>query len=373
MKMGGLRRYIVWGLAITVLLVGGGIWWGYAHLTTLVQSRLKSMAGDDLTLGKVTARWNRVELDNVRIARHSGPGPFADRLSVERIVIRPSLLSLLSGRLDIGEIVLERPWLLLEIAPDGSLVKIFRPRRASFSHATAAPLPVRIKRIKVNNGSLDLLDRHIVHKGGVGVSNPREQYHLVTLRDIAFSAGSYDIPATKRATPVRLNLACKGGGTLSVHGDVTPKGLDTHLMLELAGLDITRFRPYFLKKGDLDVASGTLSATSTITIENRRLNAPGTLRLSGLTFVNSGAKGMLMGVPAWAFIKFLSDSKDELSVNFSLNGSLDNPRFAVRQTLVDQVATALASKLGISSVTSIGKGIIDIGGKGIKKLFGGRK
>jgi len=359
-------------MVIAVLSAGGGMWWGYAHLTALVQSRLKNLAGDDMTLGKVTARWNRVELDNVRIARRSGPGRFADRLSVERIIIRPSLFSLLSGRLDISEIVLERPWLLLEIAPDGSLVKIFNPRQESSSRSSAAPLPVLIKSLKVNNGSMDLLDRHIVHKGGVGLSNPREQYHLVTFPHIAFSAGSFDIPAAKRATPVRLDVTCKGGGTLAVRGDMA-KGLDTHLKLELAGLDITKFRPYFLKKGDLDVMSGKLSASSTITIENRRLNAPGTLRLSDLAFANSGAKGVLMGIPAWAFIKFLSDNKDELSVNFSLSGSLDNPHFAVRQTLVDQVATAMASKIGISSVTSIGKGIIGIGEKGLKKIFGSGK
>lgn len=373
MKKSGLKTYLARGLLIAVLLAGGGMWWGYAHLTSLVQSRLKNIVGDDMTLGKVTARWNRVELDNVRIARRSGPGRFTDRLTVDRIIIRPSLLSLLSGRLDISEIVLEKPWLLLEIAPDGSLVKIFNPRKEAHSRSSAAPLPVRINNFKVNSGGLDLLDRHIVHKGGVGLSNPREQYHLVSFQNIAFSAGSLDIPAVKRSAPVHLEVACKGGGTLSVQGDITPKGLDTRLKLELAGLDITKFRPYFLKKGDLNVASGRLSASSTVTIKNRRLNAPGTLRLSNLTFVNSGTKGLLMGVPAWAFIKLLSDNKDKLTVAFSLSGSLDNPHFAVRQNLVDQVATALASKLGISSVTSIGKGIIGIGQKGIKKLFGGGK
>ncbi|GFE61050.1 DUF748 domain-containing protein [Geobacter sp. AOG2] len=373
MNMIGFKKHLAKGLAVLVLLVGCGMWWGYAHLTTLVQSRLKSMVGDGLTLGKVTARWNRVELDNVRIARHGGPGRFADRLTVERIVIRPSLLSLLSGRLDISEIVLEKPWLLLEIAPDGSLVKILQPRKEPPSRSSPASLPVRINTLKINNGSLDLLDRHISRRGGVGLSNPREQYHLVTFQSIAFSADFLTMPASKRASPVRLDVACKGGGTLSVRGEITPKGLDTHLKLELAGLDITKFRPYFLKKGDLGVASGKLSASSTITIENRRLNAPGTLRLSNLAFANSGAKGLLMGVPAWAFIKFLSDNKDELQVDFSLSGSLDDPHFAVRQTLVDQVATALASKIGISSVTSIGKGIIDMGEKGIKKIFGGGK
>jgi len=170
--------------------------------------------------------------------------------------------------------------------------------------------------------------------------------------------------------PVRLELTSKGGGHLLIAGDLAPKGLNSHLKLDLSGLNIIPYRPYFLKQGDLDVSAGTLSASCSLTIDKRILNAPGSLHLKGLTFDHSSTKGVLLGVPAWALISFLSDNKDELSVPFTVKGSLDNPRFSIHQSLADQVATALSSKIGIPTVSGVGKGILGIGEKGIKGIFG---
>lgn len=369
MKITGFKKQAGLVLLVLALSTCAGVWWSYAHLTSLVQARLKALVGPDISVGNVTVRWNRIELDQVRIARR-GVGPFANRLSCGRIVIRPSLLSLFSGRLDISEILLEKPYLLLEINPDGSVVRILPPRRAAAAGSSDAVLPVRLAGLRISNGSIDLLDRQVARKGGIGLSNPRERYHLTSLQDISFSAGAVDLPASERPMPVRLELISKGGGRLLIAGDVAPKGLDSHLKLDLSGLNITRYRPYFLKEGDLDVSAGTLSATCSLTIHKRILNAPGSLRLKGLAFNHSSTKGTLLGVPAWALVSFLSDNKDELSDNFTVNGSLNNPRFSIQQSLVDQIAMSLSSKIGVPTVSDVGRGILGIGEKGIKGILG---
>lgn len=369
MKFTGFKKYIGIALLVLTLFTGATVWWGYAHLTNLVQARLKVLVGSDSSVGKVTARWNRIEMDQVRITRR-GAGPFDNRFSCGRIVISPSLLSLFSGRLDISEILLENPYLLLEILPDGSFAKILQPRTAAPSGSSAAVLPVHIAAMRINNGTIDLLDWQVARKGGLGVSNPRGRYHLTSLQDISFSAGALTIPVSERPMPVRLELTSKGGGRLLIAGDIAPKGLATHLKLDLTGLNITPYRPYFLKPGDLDVSAGSLSATCSLTINKRILNAPGSLHLKGLAFDHSSTKGALMGVPAWALVSFLADNKDELSVPFTVNGSLDNPHFSIHQSLVDQVATALSSKIGVPTVSGVGKGILGIGEKGVKGIFG---
>ena len=369
MKFTGFKKQIALVLLVLALFTCAGVWWGYAHLTSLVQARLKVLVGPDISVGNVTARWNRIELDQVRIAR-KGAGPFADRLSCDRIVIRPSLLSLFSGRLDINEILLEKPYLLLEINPDGSFVKILTPRHAAEAGVSAAALPVRLAKVRISTGTIDLLDWQVARKGVLGVSNPRQRYHLASLQDISFSAGALDIPASELPMPVRLELTSKGGGHLLIAGDIAPKGLDGHLKLQLTGLDITRYRPYFLKQGDLDISAGSLSATCSLSINKRVLNAPGSLNLKGLAFDHSSTRGTLLGVPAWALVSFLSDNKDELSVPFTLNGSLDNPHFSFHQSLVDQVVTALSSKIGVPTVSGVGRGILGIGEKGIKGILG---
>lgn len=369
MKTTRVTKYLGMGLLVTALTGGVGVWWGYAHLTDLVQARLQTVVGTEFSVAKVTARWNRIELDQVRIARR-GAGPFANRLTIDRIVIRPSLLSLFSGRLDINNIVLDKPYLLAEIKTDGSFAKILPAHPTAPAASGSTGLPVRIAAVHINHGSIDLLDWQVGRSNGIGVSNPRERYHLTRLQDVSLAAGAFTIPVTDQSMPVRLELTSKGGGRLLIAGDLAPKGLDSHLKLDLTGLNITPYRPYFLKPGDLNVSSGSLSATCDITINKRLLNAPGSLHLKGLAFDQSTTKGVLLGVPAGALVSLMSDNKDQLTVPFTVNGSLDNPRFSIQQYLVNQIATALSSKIGIPTVSGVGRGILGIGEKGIKGIFG---
>ena len=168
--------------------------------------------------------------------------------------------------------------------------------------------------------------------------------------------------------PLQLKLKMQGG-SLALNGKLSPLDLDSTLQLDVRDLKLTHLRPYFLKKGDLDVTSGLLAGHSTIAIEKRHLKAPGEIVLKDLTFDSSGSKAFWMGMPAWALKKVVADSKGDLRVNFSINGSLDNPKFTVRQSFIELLATGLSSKIGISSASSIGKGLINSGSSGVKGLF----
>ena len=368
MKNKSNLKILAAGLAVLILLSGAAVWWGYGHLTQLVQRQLQGFAGDDLTIGRVLVRWNRVELEQVRLARRGG-GPFERRLSIDRLVLRPRLASLLSGRLELGAITIDKPYLLLEVAPDGSLVKPF-PARPAPSRATGgSSLPVTVSALRINNGTIDILDWHVALRGGLGLSNPRQRYHLQQLNGIDLELGGIDLPLADRSTRLQLAMKSQGGGHLALNGSFSPKSLNGTLKLVVSDLNIIGYRPYFLKKGDLDVAAGQLSLRSEISVEKRQLKAPGEVQLKGLAFDNSGVKGFWMGIPAWALVSSMADSKGTLRVNFDLNGSLDNPHFKVRQSFVEQLAAGLSSKIGVAGPASIGKGLIDAGSSGVKGLF----
>ena len=372
MKNHRLMKVLFSGLALMALLLGGAAWWGYGHLTGLVQRQLQSFAGDDLTIGRVTARWNRVELDQVRLARH-GSGPFDQRLAIDRLVLHPRLISLFSKRLELGEITIDKPYLLLEIAPDGSLVKPLHDRPAPSRAKDGPSLPLTISALRITNGTVDTLDWHAARRGGIGLSNPREHYHLLQLNGIDLDLGGIDIPPADRPTRIRLNVKSRGGGSLALNGALSPQSLNGTLKLDIKELNIVPYRPYFLKKGDMDVKAGQLSIHSDISIEKRQLNAPGEMLIKGLAFDQSGMKGFWMGLPARTLMKTMEDNQGDLKVDFTVKGSLDDPRFKVRQSFVEQVATGLASKLGVVSPSSIGKGLIDAGSSGMKeirKVFG---
>src|SRR6185369_2964951 len=177
MLTGKVQKIIPLCLGVLALIILGATWWAYGHLTTLVQQQLRGIIGEELTIGKASVRWNRVELDQVRLLRR-GSGPFPQRLAIERLVLRPRLASLFSGRLELGEISLDKPYLLLEIATDGSLVNPLPTRPSPTRQTKTGPtLPVTISGLKISDCTIDLIDRHVARMDGVGLSNIREKYH----------------------------------------------------------------------------------------------------------------------------------------------------------------------------------------------------
>jgi hypothetical protein len=372
MKNHSLLKVLAASLALLSLFVGVAAWWGYGHLTNLVQKQLQGFAGTDLTIGRVVMHWNRVELEQVRLARH-GSGPFDNYLSIGRLVLHPRLVSLLSKRLELGEIIIDKPCLLLEIAPDGALVKPLSTRSAPARTKEGSPHPVTVSSLRITDGTVDILDWHAARRGGIGLSNPREHYHVLQLNGIDLDLGSTDFPLSDRAAQLRLTVKSRGGGSMSLNGTFSPQSLNGSLKLDIKDLNIVHYRPYFLKNGDMDVRAGLLSVHSDISVENRQLNAPGELLLKGLAFDQSGARGFWMGLPTKALLNTMEDSKGDLRINFAIKGSLDNPSFKVRQSLMEQVATGLSSRIGVVSPSNIGKGLMDAGSsgaKGLLKVFG---
>jgi hypothetical protein len=359
-----------------VVITAGAVWWGYAHLTGLVQSRLRTVMGDDLSIGSVVAHWNRIELSKIVLIRR-GNGTFDKRLAIDRLELNPRLKSLLSGRLELGVIRIENPYVLMEIAPDGSLIKpVPEGKKASGETAGGAALPVTIDGITISGGKLDVLDWSVGRRNVVGLSNPKERYHHTSFKEILFEIGKQEIPLADVVVPLKLSLNSSGGGTLEIHGKLSPKTLECSLNLAIRDLNIVHYRPYFQKSGDLTIKSGYVSIGSDISVSKRQLKAPGTILLKQLTFDQSGARGIMMGIPAFALVNFMADNKGELKVDFSLNGSLDNPRFTVRESFVNQVASSISGKLGIATAGSVGSGIIGGAGtgviKGLIKAFGDR-
>lgn len=369
-------KKVVPALLVVLLAVSGGvIWWGYAHLTGLVQSQVRAIMGDDLSIGTVTAHWNRIELKKVVLLRR-GKGPFDKRLAIDRIELTPRLKSIMSRRLELGTIKLENPYVLVEITPDGSPILPVPQPKDPAKDTGGKPLPVIIDGITVSGGTIDVLDWYAGRKHAAGLSNPKDGYHFVSFSDIVFDFGAIEIPMLDAMVPLHLALKSQGGGTLSVRGSISPKTLESQLKLDIRELSLVRYRPYFLKPGDLGITSGLVSVGSDISVAKRQLKAPGTIVLKDLVFDQSGSKGIMMGLPAWALVSFLSDNKGELKVEFSLNGSLDNPRFTIRESFVNQVASAISDKLGIATAGSVGSGIVGGAGsgviKGLMKAFGGK-
>lgn len=370
------HRILLIACCLLALVTAGTLFILTRHLTGLVETALRKSFGSELSLGSITAGWNRIELADLKVKR-SGPGPFSERVWIKRAILTPSFRALFSRRIDIGLLRLEQPMALIEIAPDGSLISPLplaaNRKKESASHGPEPPFTLRIDRIEIENGELAVLDRHARHRGTTGLSNPREGYHLLRFPRLTVRIDGLHYPFTPTPLPVRLALAAPEKGSLTLSGAISLATLDSRLKLSLRQWSLTHFRPYFQKQGDLNVTQGLLDADATITIAKNRLNAPGEIRLKGLQLDIRGGRGLFLGLPAAAVLSFLKNNKDEISVPFTLSGDLKNPRFQARQSLVDQIATGVAGKIGIPIVSDVAKGVIYLGGKGIEgigKLFG---
>jgi hypothetical protein len=64
----------------------------------------------------------------------------------------------------------------------------------------------------------------------------------------------------------------------------------------------------------------------------------------------------------------LKDNHGQITLDFTLEGDLDNPKFNITESLVQKLSLSLAKSLGMP-IESMGKSVFDLGGSALKKLF----
>ena len=176
----------------------------------------------------------------------------AQMLDVGRVVVRPSLLALLQGRLEVGRLVLIRPNIVLEADADGKPNWEFTPGAGASqpAGAPAAGFHLAIGRLAIIRGTLTYTDPR-THKTIVA-EDMRLQASVGSLQGPLTIAGT----ATVNGVPLKLDLAM---------GERTPEGNDLSVLLEVASgkLDfaghVSDFGPNARVKGHLSVVTGLLT------------------------------------------------------------------------------------------------------------------
>ncbi|NPV04461.1 MAG: DUF748 domain-containing protein [Syntrophaceae bacterium] len=269
------------------------------------------------------------------------------------------------GPLTLSDLVLVKPALRVQTDRQGKVVSPLpaaapepQKGKAKEGEDAKASLPVVVKNLRVEGGDLLYLDGK--------VSRPP---HPVRVTDIEMTADRLAFPADGSNTAWRLSARLpgpRGTGVLNASGTTALKTLDTGAAGSLRGLDLTAVKPYLLKKGDVDISRGFLDMDVDLAIRNRMLKAPVRSVLRDLQFpAGKGLADRFLGVPRSLVISALETGNNRIELDFVVEGSLDNPRFSLQESMVSRLAVGLAKRLGLG-VVETGESLIVPGGRVLK-------
>ena len=205
----------------------------------LIVSQVKAATGRDLVLdGPISLSLlptPTVSVQGVKFFNVPG-SKNANMVEVKSVTVKPSLLGLLGGNIEVGEVTLVEPKIVLEINAEGKPNWEFTPSVAEAKPAAPKPStarPLTLGRLTIDNGTLIFSDS----KAGLSV--------LAEKANFSASVGSIDGPyslaggATINGSPLKLDLAVgakksdghtvdtaleAGGGKLTFKGTLSEFG-----------------------------------------------------------------------------------------------------------------------------------------------------
>jgi uncharacterized protein involved in outer membrane biogenesis len=213
------------GVLIVVLLVAPSFFDLNKYKPELV-AQVKKATGRDLVLdGPVTLSllpMPAVGVSGVRFMNMPG-AKNPDMVEVKSITVKPSLLALLGGNIEVSEVTLVEPKIVLEVNAEGKPNWEFAPSVEEAKPAAAkpsSPKPISLGALTIENGTLLFSDS----RAGISVTAEKANFTA--------SVGSLDGPyslaggATLNGAPLKLDLSVGAKGT---------NGYATNVSLEANG------------------------------------------------------------------------------------------------------------------------------------------
>ena len=378
-KRRGLRIFLI-SSAVVVCLVLVAVVFLVKYANVIAKNGIEKALGKDFSIGSIELKWGSVRVQDIVMKNRAGK----EVIKVEGLVVKANFMGLLRKQHVISSVVVEKPYMYVEVDDKGRLVSPVFPSgekstvggRKGGNHAQrpeAAQPPVELNKIVVVKGSVDYLDR----------KSPRVPV-MTRMRDITMEMRNLTVPFTNDLTRYTFRAVIpEGRSTASVksEGAIRFATMDAESTAAVRGLDITHFKAYYHGPQSVDIRRGLLDLDVRVRVVSHRVHAPGKAVFKGLEFeAGPGLGNKFMGVPATLVIAFLKKGSDQIPVDFVVDGDLDNPRFNLTDTFVNKLALGIAEKLGLS-VKDMGGSVFGLGvegtkkvgegiGEGLKKIFG---
>jgi hypothetical protein len=370
MGAGRGKRWGLIALVVLVILIVGGIV-GFRMAVGMLKGKVVEALGPDSEIKEIRVGWSSVDVVGLRIKGPKG-WPAGDTLRAEHVAIVPALRSLLSGQIRVRSITIVRPYLSALRTRDGKLQVVPSllgtppgKGQAGAPPASAAAPQVTIGRIALQDGVVEFFD--------ASVASPPLKIRLeqiqATVRDVV-------VPSLTGKSPFDLAGVLKGvqrDGRITVTGWAEIASKDSSVKTTLRSVDLVALQPYLIKAAETGVQKGALDLDLQSEVSKNRLKAPGKATISDLELAPAkGGLGTFMGVPRDAVVAFLKTKDNKITVNFVLEGDINNPQFSLNETLSTRLASSMAETLGVS-LGGVVKGAGTLGQKGMEAVTGATK
>jgi hypothetical protein len=269
----------------------------------------------------------------------------------------------LSGELRVRSITVERPYLSALRTQDGKLQLVpslwaGTGQPADTSPPAAAGSTVTIDRIALRDGVLEFFD--------ATVTRPPLRIQLEQVQATVLDVVT---PALTGRTRFELTAVLKSeqhDGTVAIAGWVEIASRDSSVKTTLRSVDLLTVQPYLIKTDERGLEKGSLDLDLQSEVRKNRLHAPGKLTISGMKLAPAqSAFGTFMGLPRDAVMASLENEDDEVTVDFVLEGNIDDPSFSLNETLTTRLAASLADALGVS-LGGLARGVGSLGQRGVE-------
>ncbi|AQG99681.1 hypothetical protein A9R05_13280 [Burkholderia sp. KK1] len=345
------QRGALWAIGIVVALAVLSIG-GWLFVVHQMKERIIETLGPNGSVEEIDVGFGHVTLSRVRL-RGPKDWPTNDAMRAERIVLDVDMQSLISRPIHLRSVSVDNYYLSIVRSADGR-VRILPGLKETASEADARPGNTErekhaqeeklIDRVSFERGSMEFYDST--------VQNPP---YRVLIGDARATVEHIRLPALTDRTELTMIGSIKGPshtGTVTWGGWMVIANKDSQTRATLRNVDVATLDPYLLKKAGAKAAvtGGTIDMVIDATVKDYRIHAPGTLTLNHLQISDTGNPlDTFLSIPTKAAIAALSNRKEQIKLDFVLDGDLRDPKFSLNESLSKKLAAGFAKALGVSA------------------------
>ncbi|MBB1624714.1 DUF748 domain-containing protein [Achromobacter sp. UMC71] len=358
------RRRSPLGMALAIIVLAAAVLAVLALAgTRIVELRIANMLGPRAQVGNVQVGFKQLVLTDVKIAGSADAAP----ASARRVVAEPEWTSFLRHEAVFRKITIEGFDFAVLRTPDGdmqispALQAALREADGGSDGVTRRKHPIRADDIVLTDGRLDFLD--------AAIAKPP---HRIPFNRVSARLTPLVLPAGGQRSDMEFKGSVEdnrnGAATVTATGSLEVGGTDADIKVAVRNMDIRYAAPYLAENGAGSLSGGAMDLDMQTRIAKRQLKASGVVALRDLKFSGDGS---LFSLPRKAVLAAMQDRSGALRMEFSLSGSLDNPKFSASRGFAAQIARGVGHMIGVGAEGAAGgvAGAVKDVGDAISDLF----